>query len=177
MRLQYEGVLIAPRRSAAHARSMCPIPAFAAESDFASYERIAPAQRVVSLVNYDEMYALLAQIVGAVRCNAGPALAEIVLNSRMPSTLRMPRELFGADIFLVHDVAAEARVLSAERRCFLAIHESFVRDYIETGCNELLMDWYWPPEDSATRIKAIASAFEILGIETRRIETVRGGDV
>jgi hypothetical protein len=169
--------VIAPRRSAAHARSVCPFPAFAAESDFASYEKVGPRQRVVSLVNYHEKYALLAQIIGAVRCHAGPALAEIVLNSRMPSTLRMPRELFGEDIFLVHDVAAEARVLSAQRRCFVAMHEGFVRDYMETGGNEMLLDWYWPPEDSAARIKAIASAFEILGIETRCIETVRGDDV
>ncbi|MGP8431859.1 hypothetical protein ACT2FY_00765 [Paraburkholderia fungorum] len=169
MKLSYEGVLSAPRRTAMHAHSKYHIPLFSDERDFASFEMIGRTAWTASLVNYEEMYALLAQIVTAVRRHAGAAVDEILLNSRMPATSRMPRELFGADIFLVHDVAAEAQLLLAEQCSFVTMREGFVRDYIEAGSNELLLDWYAPPPDGDMRLAAIVGELVALGIETRRI--------
>lgn len=169
MKLSYEGVLSASRRTPAHARSKYHIPSFRDEGDFARFQMIARTSWTASLVNYEEMYALLARIVAAIRRHAGAANEEILLNSRMPATSRMPSELFGSDIFLVQDVQAEARLLEAERRSFVAVREGFVRDYIEAGRNELLLDWYAPPLDGQARFAAMVGEFEALGIETRRV--------
>jgi hypothetical protein len=175
MRLHYEGILTAPRRSPEQTRSKYHTPAFTDESDFAGFEKIGRQVWTAALVNYEEKYVLLAQIVAAVRRHLGDGMGEIVLNSRMPSALRMPRELFGADIFLVHDVAAEARSLLADVHSFVTVHEGFVRDYIEAGSNELLLDWYKPSRDGVARLQALADEFITLGLATCRITELQEG--
>lgn len=103
------------------------------------------------LLNYTQKYALMSKVLDALRkCCHG---TDIVLNSRMPSTLRMPAAMLGDDIFVALDLEAEANRYLAKGHSVIAVHEALLRYATEEGRNELVVSWHLPPADVEARLR------------------------
>ncbi|MBV8753553.1 MAG: hypothetical protein JO309_01595 [Pseudonocardiales bacterium] len=166
MRVHYEGLLVTTKYANKLTPSTHSNPPFTDDMDFESFEMMGRSQWATPLVTYEEKYGLLSDILRVIRGHCGSACDEMILNSRMPSTIRMPQEMFGSDLFLVLDVAAETRRLWAEGRRFISIQEGFVRNLMEEGENELVLDWYRPPADAGDRLHQMIRGFEAIGLKT-----------
>lgn len=137
------------------------------DMDFESYEIMGRPRRarwVPTRVNYAQKYQLLGEVLGILRREAGTALQEILLNSRMPSWHRMPSQMLGSDIFVVQDLEYEIGRLNAAGLSFISLYEGLVRHANEDGENEILLEWHQSPEDGLTRLQAMQTAFAALGI-------------
>lgn len=149
--------------------SDCRVLPFHDDLDFETFEILGRSRRqrppVRTLLNYTQKYRLLADVLAAVReCSAGTG-SEIVLSSRMPSTVRMPAAMLGDGIFVVLDVDAEAARL-ADRGCsVIALYEGLIRYAIEEGENELVLRWTHGPADAGTRLQRLRSRLQALGFE------------
>ena len=139
--------------------------------DFESFEilgrqRSLPWPRV--LLNYTQKYQLLSSVLGAVReCCKG---TQIVLNSRMPSTIRMPAAMMGADVFVVLDIEAEARRYTAQGRSVITMQEGLIRYATESGANELVLTWYGAPADGPELMQLLGQRLQALGFAVRGAE-------
>jgi hypothetical protein len=173
---RYEGVLETTKYAGRVKRSSPPSPPFDEDRDFENFAKLGRWHWSTPQVGYEEKYGLLSDLLSIVRANSGDAIDEMVMTSRMPSTIRMPKEMFGDDLFLVVDVDAEVRELSSQNRRFIAIREGFVRNPMEDGANEFMLDWHRPPGDVERRLSAMVAGFEQAGLRTRVSAVLSGAE-
>ncbi|MGA2286893.1 hypothetical protein [Bradyrhizobium sp.] len=173
---RYEGVLATTKYASRVKRATPPNPAFDDDRDFESFAKIGRWRWSTPQVGYEEKYGVLSDLLRIIRTHRGDSVDEMIMTSRMPSTLRMPKEMFGDDLFLVVDVEAEARELIRLGRRFIAIREGFVRNIVEAGQNEFVLDWHQPPADVEARLAAMIIGFELAGLRTS-LSTVRREEV
>ncbi len=149
--------------------SDCRVLPFHDDLDFETFEILGRPRRqrpgARTLLNYTQKYRLLADLLAAVReCSAGTS-SELVLSSRMPSTVRMPAAMLGDDIVVVLDVDAEAARLAARGCSVIALYEGLIRYAIEEGENELVLRWTHAPVDAGERLRRLGPRLQALGFE------------
>lgn len=168
--LRYEGEfagLSGPTRLTESQFFMIP---FHDDGDFETLEMLARPTRnrwVQTKVTYTQKYLLLEQVLTTIRECAENEVDEILLNSRMPSAVRMPLSMIGRDIFVVLDVDLEAARIKAEGHSVVVVRERLVRNALEEGANEFVLDWHNPPEHGCRLLMAMIKRFESLGFQTR----------
>lgn len=140
------------------------------DQDFESFEilgrqRSWPWPKV--LLNYTQKDQLLSSVLGAVRECCKGCDTQLVLNSRMPSTTRIPAAMLGDDVFVVIDVEAEAQRYLARGRSVITLQEGLIRYATESGANELLVTWYLAPADGAQRLQALGQHLQAIGFALR----------
>lgn len=140
--------------------------------DFESFEilgrqRSWPWPR--TLLNYAQKYQLLSSVLAAIReCCLG-RYTHIIVNSRMPSTIRMPPAMLAEDVFVVLDVEAEAWRFAGEGRSVITLQEGLIRYATESGNNELDINWHLAPADGTQRMQALALRLQELGFALRQV--------
>lgn len=138
--------------------------------DFESFEilgrqRSWPWPR--TLLNYTQKYQLMSSVLAAVReCCLG-CYTHIVVNSRMPSTIRMPPAMLAEDVFVVLDVEAETQRYASQGRSVITLEEGLIRYATESGNNELVINWHLAPADGAQRMQVLALRLQELGFALR----------
>jgi len=139
-------------------------PPFHDDLDFESYRMLGREAWPRSFVTYERKYELLAEIVTILRAEAAGLFDEILFYSRMPSIMRMPKDLFGPDLFFLVDLDAESRTLQAAGISHFAVREGFLRHMLEDGDNTVQIDWHWAPKGADDALQRISKALEGLGI-------------
>lgn len=142
--------------------------------DFESFEILGRQRQWPwprTLLNYTQKYQLLSSVLNAVRDCCKGSDTQIVLNSRMPSTLRMPAAMLGDDVFVVIDIEAEAQRNVARGRSVITLHEGMIRYATESGENELIVTWHLGPADASQRLQALGLRLQELGFALRGCES------
>ncbi|MNG28097.1 hypothetical protein D3C84_1133090 [compost metagenome] len=83
----------------------------------------------------------------------------------MPSIMRMPKSLFGKDLFFLLGLEDECERLAAKGVSLFGLREGFLRHMLEDGDNRLLLRWYNAPVGAAETMVRIADALNDCGIE------------
>ncbi len=162
LRAQFQG-LVPERRLTVSDFRVLP---FHDDLDFETFELLGSHRQgpwPKTLLNYTQKYDLLSGVLAVVREAAQGTGAEIILASRMPSTVRMPLAMLGEDIFVVLDVDAEARRLCACGCSVITLYEGLIRYAIEEGENELVLAWHRPPDDVGERLARMRERLPGLG--------------
>jgi hypothetical protein len=140
--------------------------------DFESFEilgrqRSWPWPR--TLLNYTQKYQLLSSVLAAVREYCQGCYTHIIVNSRMPSTIRMPPAMLAEDVFVVLDVEAEALRFVSQGHSVVTLKEGLIRYATESGNNELVINWHLAPVDGTQRMQALALRLQELGFALREV--------
>ena len=142
------------------------------DQDFETYEILGRKVRtrwVETRVNYPQKYDLLSEVLAIIRRWAEPVQYEILLNSQVPSIIRMPSSMLGGDIFVVVDVEMEARRLMEQGRCIIAVREGVIRYGYEQGSNELIIEWFNAPFEAEQMLDNMQREFQGLGFKVTYI--------
>lgn len=168
--VQYRGRLTQIYKPNKPALSGFHTPPFHDDLDFESYRLLGRSVWPQSFVTYERKYELLAEIVSILREQAAGQFHEILFYSRMPSVMRMPKELFGPDLFFVVDLEAESQTLQRAGVAHFAVREGFLRHMLEDGDNSLTIDWHGAPENYQRTLNHLSQSFAGLGIISEAME-------
>lgn len=163
--IEYLGLLARTYQPGKPALSGFHTPPFHDDLDFDSYRLLGCGSWPASRVTYEHKYALMSDIVGILRHEAEGLFEEILIYSRMPSIMRMPKPLFGKDLFFLLGLEDECERLSVTGISFFAMREGFLRHMVEDGDNRLLLRWYNAPPGAAMAMARIADALNACGIK------------
>ena len=161
--LIYCGTLTRPPQPGKPGKAGAYVPAFADVLDYDSYRLMTQPVVTQAHVSYPQHYTLLAALIGRLR--QIPGIDEILVNSRMPSVVRLPEALFGINLFFVNDVATEARLVAAEGRSVVAVVERFLRHSIERADNSLTIRWLNPPKGADAAWQAMLESLPGFGLQ------------
>ncbi|GAA4222718.1 hypothetical protein GGQ68_001020 [Sagittula marina] len=160
----FEGQLCRAWNAGKPTRAQSYVPPFYDALDFDSYRLMGRARTARAFVTYPDHYALLAAILGEVRAGCGPEIDEILINSRMPSVVRLPADFFGTNVLFLNDPEDEAVRLAKTGVQVLVIRERFVRHTVEAADNGLSLLWWNAPEDGTEAMQRLATRLRGLGI-------------
>jgi hypothetical protein len=107
---------------------------------------------------------LMKSVVGAVRRYLDGRVDNVVINCRVPAGGRMAYELGDVGVFLVSELAPEAERLARAGRSFLTIDEGLVRHPLETGDNQIDLDWHLPSADGEQCFALLTQELVRLGL-------------
>lgn len=168
--VSYQGTLVRVYKPNRPARSVFNTPAFDDDLDFDSYRMLGRGTWPASRVTYERKYELLSEIFDLIRKHAAGQFSEMLVYSRMPSIMRMPKPLFGPDVFFLLGLDDEAQRLQPTGLSFLTIREGFVRHALEDGDNQITVRWFNAPDLALVAMQEISKALEALGIAEHRLE-------
>lgn len=163
--IEYRGLLVGTYRPGKPALSGFHTPPFHDDLDFESYRLMGRASWPASRVTYERKYELLGEILGIIRREAAGLFDEILVYSRMPSIMRMPKPLFGADVFFLLGLEDECERLAAEGVRLFALREGFLRHALEDGDNRMSLRWFNAPDGAAAVMERIAAGLSACGLD------------
>ncbi|MGL6211539.1 MAG: hypothetical protein ACRC14_17090 [Paracoccaceae bacterium] len=166
--MTFHGTLTRPWQPGRPGKAGAYVPTFDDALDFDSYRLMTQPTVTQAHVSYPQHYALLTALITALR--QLPGIDEILVNSRMPSVVRLPEAVFGINLFFVNDVMAEAQRVAAEGLSVVAVDERFLRHSIERADNSLTILWLNPAEGAAAAWAAVVALLPGFGIEADRCE-------
>ena len=134
------------------------------EADFVSYRALARPTWAPVLMSFPQKGRFLSSILTCMLNTVWDDVDRLLMVCRVPG-IRMPLELGQDKILQVVELAPEVERLSALGESFLAMDEGFVRHPLETGNNELRLQWHGArAHDAAEKFAALCNALRSLGL-------------
>lgn len=164
--LYLDGILNAPWCPGTPTLAKAYVPTFSDVLDFDSYRLMGHVPKVPAHVTYPDHYALVLAIVNVITQEAGDSLDEILINSRMPSVVRMPQELFGRNVLFLNTPWGEAERIAQTGTRVMVIEERFLRHSVEDADNSLKLGWFNAPQGGEAALRRMAGKLAPFGIRT-----------
>lgn len=162
--LTYAGVLCSPWKAGKPTPAKAYVPPFSDVLDFDSYRLMGQNPSVRAHVTYPDHYALLLAILNVITHESDLQIDEILINSRMPSVVRVPQDFFGRNVLFLNEPLREAKLIAADGAQVLVIEERFLRHSVENADNSLKVTWFNAPTGAEAAMDRMADGFDALGI-------------
>jgi len=164
----YEGTLCQPWLPGKPTRAKAYVPAFHDVLDFDSYRLMGHIPAVRAHVTYPDHYALLLAILNVITEESNGGIQEILINSRMPSVVRVPQDFFGRNVLFLNAPRLEAERIAVEGTNVLVIEERFLRHTVEDADNSLKLAWFNAPSGGDVTLLRMSERFATLGIQAAK---------
>lgn len=140
------------------------------ESDFIAYHELARNRWAPVWMSFAQKSRFMVAVYQHLVETVWDDVDRMIMLARVPS-VRMPLELGQEKILQVVELEPEVQRLDALGESFLSLYDGFVRHPLESGNNELRLQWHRPRgehaarkfEDLTQRLRAMGLDAEVAG--------------
>lgn len=127
------------------------------EADFVAYHEMARSRWAPVWMSFQQKSRFMTAIYQQLVETVWDDIDRLIMVARVPS-VRMPLELGQEKILQVVDMESEIQRLDALGESFLSLYDGFVRHPLESGNNELRLQWHHPRGDQAAHKFALLTS-------------------
>ena len=118
------------------------------EADFLAYHELARPRWAPVWMSFAQKNGFMTQVYRHLVETVWDDVDRMIMVARVPS-VRMPLELGQEKILQVVELESEIQRLDALGESFLSLYDGFIRHPLESGNNELRLQWHRPRGDRA----------------------------
>lgn len=135
------------------------------EADFIAYHELARSRWAPVWMSFAQKSRFMMAVYQHLVETVWDDVDRMIMVARVPS-VRMPLELGQEKILQVVDLAPEVQRLEALGESFLSLYDGFVRHPLESGNNELRLQWHRPrAEHAARKFEDLTQRLRALGLD------------
>jgi hypothetical protein len=135
------------------------------ESDFVAFQQMARSRWAPVWMSFSQKSRFMSQVYQHILETVWDDVDRMLMVARVPS-VRMPIELGQDKILQVVELAPEIQRLEALEESFLSLYDGFVRHPMESGNNELRLQWHRPRgADAAPKFDKLCEKLRAMGLQ------------
>jgi hypothetical protein len=135
------------------------------ESDFIAYHELARSRWAPVWMSFSQKSRFMTAVYQHLVETVWDDVDRMIMVARVPS-VRMPLELGQEKILQVVELAPEVQRLDALGESFLSLYDGFVRHPLESGNNELRLQWHRPRgEHAARKFEDLTQRLRAMGLD------------